>query len=413
MHPSRPSVPALEATGATSRVVLVLLAVTLAGCAESSSPASGGALSVVTLDDPAVRFGSLDDPASSLVPVDHLALAPDGSVWAAQGQDGEILILAPDGTPRRRAGGLGEGPEEFGGIQGMGWVGDSIWVTDNRNDRVAFLDSDGDFVGSIPRPRADGFTVGGGRIGDDATASFTGLVTGGSLFVGGPSLAALTDPDAPTAGDDPVFWAPHGGDSARPVGVRSGIRPQVVVTETAGGEIRSISVFRQPWGDGSLVDIAPGGESIVIVDRSLPDEGAVPAFRVSRIGLSGDTVWSSTRGYSPVTADRAHQDSVLAQYAENGPAREVLEEALFLPATLPPASSVFIGRDGRTWVGREGPQGAPSRQWDVFDPAGALVAIFAAPLSIRLMASDVGVVWGVETDDLDVPYLVRFDLPGG
>ena len=29
------------------------------------------------------------------------------------------------------------------------------------------------------------------------------------------------------------------------------------------------------------------------------------------------------------------------------------------------------------------------------------------------MAADRSVVWGVETDDLDVPYLVRFDLPGG
>lgn len=405
MHTTLPSLATTPRVATTPAAVLALLALSLSGCAESSSSALENAVPVVDFDQPAVRFGSLDDPASSLVPVDHLALAPDGSVWAAQGQDGEVLVLARDGTPLRRVGGLGEGPEEFGGVQGLGWVGDSVWVTDNRNDRVAFLDSQGAFLGTIPRPRAD--------VGDDATASFTGLLGDGALFVGGPSVALLTDPNAPKAGDDPVLWTTRSGDSIRPIGVRSGTRPQVIVTETAGGEIQSISIFRQPWGDGSLVAIAPGGGSLTVVDRSLPAEGAAAAFRVTRIGLGGDTAWSSSRDYTPLPSNRARQDSVVAQYAENGPAREVLEEALFLPATLAPVSSVFVGRDGRTWVGREDRPDAPTRQWDVFDSTGTLVAIFTVPHTIRLMAADGGVVWGVETDDLDVPYLVRFDLPGG
>jgi hypothetical protein len=402
---SPPSLPGAERTGRASGALLLLLGLALAGCAESSPGDSGGDLAVVRLGDPAVRFGSLDDPASSLVPVDYLALGPDGSVWAAQGQDGQVLLLSPDGTPRRRIGGLGEGPEEFGGIQGMGWIGDSLWVTDNRNDRVSFIDLGGEIIGSIPRPRAD--------VGDEETASFTGLLAEGALFVGGPSLAVLTDPNAPKAGDDPVFGATRDGESARPIGVRSGTRPQVIVTEMAGGEIQSISIYRQPWSDGSLVGIEPGGGGIAVVDRALPEDGASPTYRVTRIGLQADTAWSTTRGYEPVAADRARQDSLVTQYAENGPAIETIEEALFLPATLPPVSSVFIGVDGRTWVGREGPADADVRQWDVFDPAGRLVAIFAVPLRIRLMAADGSMVWGVETDDLDVPYLVRFDLPGG
>jgi hypothetical protein len=404
---SRPALPRLGTPG-----LALLVAISLAGCSETSPGSLDGEVPVLDLREPAVRFGSLDDPESSLVPVSHLALAPDGSVWAAQGQDGQLLVVAQDGTPLSRVGGLGEGPGEFGGIQGLGWVGDTLWVTDNRNDRVTFVDGDGRLIGSMPRPRTE--------VGDDATASFTGLLLDGALFTGGPSLAVLTDPNTPTSGDDPVLWTARDGTTARPIAVRSGTRLQVVVTEMAGGEIRSISVFRQPWSDGSLVAIAPGGRSIAVVDRRLPDEGEPTAFRVTRIGIAGDTVWSTTRPYSPVEADRTRQDSVLARYAENGPSLEALEEVIFRPTIQPPASSVFVGRDGRTWVGRESPadsgtgEGSAAgakRRWDVFGSDGQLVAIFNVPVAIELLAADGAVAWGVETDDLDVPYLVRLDLP--
>jgi hypothetical protein len=404
MHPSPLPFPQFVWAAPLSWAFALPLALALTACADPAPEGSGRDIPIVELGEPAVRFGSLDEPASSLVPVDHLALAPDGSVWAAQGQDGQLLHLWPDGTPDRRVGGLGEGPGEFGGIQGVGWVGDTLWVTDNRNDRVTFLDLEGYLLGSIPRPRAD--------VGEDATATFTGLLADGALFTGGPSLAVLTDPGTLAAGDDPLLWTDRDGGAARPIAVRSGTRPQVIVTDMAGGEIRSISIFGQPWSDGSLVAIAPGGAGIVVVDRSLPTEGDSPAFHVTRIGMSGDTAWSTTRTYSPVAADRARQDSLVAEYAENGPAVEVLEAALFLPATLPPASSAFLGRDGRTWVGRAVPEDAEARPWDVFDVDGRLVAIFSAPIRIQLLAAGGDAVWGVETDQFDVPYLVRFDLPG-
>ncbi|MEQ9569568.1 MAG: hypothetical protein RLN75_05215, partial [Longimicrobiales bacterium] len=108
-----------------------------------------------------------------------------------------------------------------------------------------------------------------------------------------------------------------------------------------------------------------------------------------------------------------HRDSLIAAWAANGTSEDALRDRLFLPATLPPASSVFVGRDGRVWIGRERPGGRLGGDWDVFSPDGTLEMEVTAPASVDLRAADAAVVWGVEVDDLDVPSLVKYALPGG
>lgn len=397
-------------------LLAVAAVVSAAGCGgESVSTAVEGVPSVL-LDEPEVRFGSLDGP-EALVPVGPVALSSDGTLWAAQPQDGEVIAVGPDGALRHRVGGLGEGPGEFATISLLGWVGDSLWVTDNRNRRITFYGPDGGERGTAPLPAA---TVGADPRGliapapdDERSGAFTALTPGGAVFTAAPGPETFMDADAPIDGVDPVVLAPRDGGPGEVIATTRGVRNRLIVAETSGGEIRSIAIFRQPWNDGSLVATPPGGTGVVVVDRPVAVPGTPAAYRVSWIALSGDTLWSTTRGFTPVPVDATHRDSLIAAWAANGTSEDALRDRLYLPATLPPASSVFVGRDGRVWVGRERPGGRLGGDWDVFSTDGVLEIEVTAPASVDLRAAADAVVWGVEIDELDVPTLVRYALPGG
>lgn len=394
----------------------LLAALLVAGCGGDGSSAPGDAVPTVALSAPDLRFGSLDGP-DALVPVGPVALAHDGVLWAAQSQDGEVIGVGPDGALLHRVGGLGEGPGEFAMVSLLGWVGDSLWVTDNRNRRATYYGPDGSERGNAPLPAA---TVGADPRGlvdldpsDERSSELTALVPGGAVFTAWPGAQTLMDPAAPVDGVDPVLYTTREGGAGDVIATTRGVRNRVIIAQTAGGEIRSIGIFRQPWSDGSLLAMSPAGDALVVVDRPVAAPDGPAAYRVTRIGLSGDTAWSTTRGFEPVPVDAAHRDSVIAAWANDATSEDVLRERLFLPASLPPASAAFVGRDGRVWVGRERPGGRVGGLWDVFSPEGTLEMEVTAPPGVDLRAADDAVVWGVETDALDVPFLVRYGLPGG
>jgi NAD(P)H-nitrite reductase large subunit len=76
-------------------------------------------------------------------------------------------------------------------------------------------------------------------------------------------------------------------------------------------------------------------------------------------------------------------------------------------------SHVVAGRDGTIWLRRE-ERGGVTR-WEVLDASGSVVARLDVPAALRILAADRTDVWGVETDDLDVPYVVRYrvEFAGG
>lgn len=366
----------------------------------------------ITLSTPDVRVGSLDGP-DALVPVGALVLAVDGSIRAGQGQDGTVLAVGADGSRRFVAGGLGEGPGEFASISGLGWVGDTLWVSDNRSRRVTLLDDAGEMLGTLPYPTV---TPAGASDADPDTepsrsVTFIGLVEGGSIHQAGPTGNAMIEPDAPISGDDPVLFAPRAGGSGTMVAMRSGTRDQVVFARIEGGQIVSISVFGQPMSDRSLIALGASGDGLAVVDRRVVPGDVAPQYTVTRILPAGDTLWSTRRPYTPVASDPSRQDSIVEAWADQPDARDQLRARLFFPESLPPARSVFIGRDGRTWVARERPDPMSPSVWDVFAADGRLAAEVTAPGGIELKAADRSVVWGIETDAVDVPYLVRFRLP--
>ena len=85
-----------------------------------------------------------------------------------------------------------------------------------------------------------------------------------------------------------------------------------------------------------------------------------------------------------------------------------------MPPTQPPVTELHIGHDGSIWLRREMTVGAAS-DWLVLSPEGEVVGTVALPANLKILAAEQGRLWGVETDELDVPYIVRYGvaLAGG
>jgi DNA-binding beta-propeller fold protein YncE len=96
------------------------------------------------------------DPADPLGNPAHLAVAPDGSIWVADGENNRFQIFAPDGSLLEVWGTSGSGDGEFD-FTTIGWGGydeaaiafapdGTVYVTDTGNHRVQKFDPDRGFL---------------------------------------------------------------------------------------------------------------------------------------------------------------------------------------------------------------------------------------------------------------------------
>lgn len=74
---------------------------------------------------------------------------------------------------------------------------------------------------------------------------------------------------------------------------------------------------------------------------------------------------------------------------------------------------MILTGDGSVWLRLLYPV-EDSAEWWVLDRSGDPVGRVRAPLDFRIVEAEDGFAWGVETDDLDVEYIVRRPIsPGG
>jgi hypothetical protein len=138
--------------------------------------------------------------------------------------------------------------------------------------------------------------------------------------------------------------------------------------------------------------------------------------------VSADTLFSREYEYAPVRVSGAAVDAAVEQIRamlsrRGAPPRPAeIERALRsgdgIPAHLPPVTAAASGADGSIWLRREETPGRTVR-WDVLDRNGVLQATLRLPrgVTVETVAGDVLV--GVELDELDVPYIVRYRIVKG
>jgi hypothetical protein len=176
----------------------------------------------------------------------------------------------------------------------------------------------------------------------------------------------------------------------------------------------------QPFGDHPLYQISPDGNHVTIVRREHQMAAWMTVYRVTRVGIEGDTLFHTERRASMVRVTDETFQATAAELAAlpgaveafPGPAkgRQALIRALLnRPPFHPPISDLLVGFDGTTWL--RWPDTREGRvRWEVLDARGEPLWTFEADRRLELVAADGDEVWGLLPDEEGGAHLVRFTL---
>lgn len=361
-----------------------------------------------------LRIGSVDDPEQALTFIRAMETSPDGRIFTLHPQEQVVRIFDPAGEPLGVIGGRGDGPTELQNAIELGWVADTLWVLDARGYIFKQFDAEGDHLGSFsvpfragddPRspqpPRARGLLFDGTLHG--APPAFSRQIADGTLT---HDILLLMARDGQVI--DTVASIPFGGNEWAIADPDDPRRPQ--------------SFSEQPFADGLIWSYSPTERALVVVERPAASS-AEAAFRVSKLSLEGDTVFS--RAYQapalPVTQEEV--DSILdaqGRFLEDSPifnvtaarGRELAEQSLYRPQFKPLITGLVLGKDGSVWLRRQATSGA-GISWLVIDSEGEPTGQVDLPTSVQVQVVDPPYIYGWETDELDVPYVVRYRIAAG
>ena len=404
------ALPTLPAPALASFLALALTTVLATACGSDGDRAANPfAGTPWTVDGPELRIGSVDDPEYVFGPLTVLAQGPDGLLYTAHWREATVRRWGPDGTPAGSVGREGEGPGEFRAVEGLGFFGDSLWVWDGRGYRVSYFDLAGNFLGSTS-PKVDIGSAEGSPPRPSTPlrdGTFVGRAPGWSQEI---ALGNLT-------GTPYVRMAADGQTLAHIWTLPYEPHDVFAILRDGGGSFSS-----QPFGDDFRATAGPRG--LLVLDRRVWTGTGEPTVTVSRIDLDGDTLFTAAVPYEPVPLPAERFDSVVAEWAERWSDRgrfsasaADVREAMYRPSHLPAVSAMLEAQDGTIWLRRFDPvqseTGELMTEWWVLDSEGAPLsrALMPSDLSVRTISEDT--VWGVERDELDVEYVVRYRLVKG
>ena len=350
---------------------------------------------------PALRIGSLDGRREEQFgTINDVEPLKDGGAAILDGQAAEIRLFDSDGTYRMSLGSKGQGPGELESPSVLAALpGDTLAVYDTRPRRITRFGPDGALgrITSLEDTR-----------GQIAVASFL--------------------PDGRLLGQS-RWLNPNGG----------------VLPREEPTFVRDTVVLMLFSTDGSLqdtIDILPSREaiqSIQVGDGSVSVTKRTAAFgRTNVFAGHPDGIWSSSNDRfelrlrelgsgrlirivrapgleEPITEElaRAIQDRAVAE-AETPDERRWAEAWYALsprPETKPAYDRVVVDDQARVWV-RTWSAPEPATRWWVFDGGGDLLGSVDVPRGMTLTAVRCGWAWGVEHDEFDVGYVVRYTLRG-
>ena len=353
-----------------------------------------------------LRIGSVDDPDAGFSQIGGVTIGPDGSLYVIEQQDNEVRVYDAQGTLVRRFGRQGEGPGEFLFPSQLGVVGDTLWVTDLRLQRLSLFTTSGEFLKSFSPPPTP-LTLASNI---NAMLTVGGLRSDGTLGSGW-SVAIPRDPPQDT------------------------VMIPIVRMDTTGAIIDTIRL--QPWAFPARQTIDLGGrplpvpgetspmplyvdaadDGVFVVHREVASNADEGTIRVERFDVDGDTQWVRELRYRPRPYNDAVIDSMISRYrgmyqmmgVDLDAAQARVREAMKLPPFQPPISAAYSGQDGTLWLRRED-DGGPMWRWVVLGADGAPLGALTLPRNALVRWPDARKPWFSEADDMDVPWLVRYGV---
>lgn len=349
-----------------------------------------------SLAGPRLTLGLIEGPASQLFThIWDAERAVDGRIVLVEASSHEIRVFAADGQHLATFGGMGDGPEEFGGPPWISVDGDVIRVWDPGHFRRSTYSFEGDLLEQVTlrdeaseagiTPFPDGLVWETSRAGQ----LWTGSV--GTRPREGPNLRLKR-----------LVWLTP--DSVEDLGTFRSGRTHLV--ETRGGGFRGIGDLFAP---SSVAAVSP--EGLIAIS-----EGEVSEILI----LGADR--APLRLLAPAIPRRPVESSGLREYrsrlpgiaAQLGVSRQRLEQvhaSIPVPDSVPAIGDLAWSQDGSLWVGRRVGEARTVDEYHVLAPDGGWLARVRLPEDVDAVM-DVGHdhLLARRRDELGVQYLDLYSI---
>ena len=402
----------------------------LASCAQESP--GGDRLDAVphlTIEEE-MRLGDVDDPDVGFSMPGAVDVDRDGNIYVLEAAVPEIRVFEATGALIHRIGRRGEGPGEFEGAPRFGVIGDTVWAVSSFPERIALFDRRGDVLADtraesvlVPLPighgyvlpwemRSDGmFTSHFYRVSFSRGDASTGVEPADSI----PYPFVLFDPTG--AVSDTIGWAPR--PPPRMWSPPDAFDLDFSFVDFGGRRLAVPSPPpAMPWWE-------PLPDGYLVVDPAPFGTGDAGVFTVTRLGLTGDTAFHRELVHPPVPYSAADLDSIAARAArgEAGggvpyspgasappdwePIAATLRAEMSFPEFRLPIDREWVAQDESIWLRLSGTNPAVA-SWLILDEAGRPRGRLELPSSTRVVWARGDTFWAVETDELGIPWVVRY-----
>jgi hypothetical protein len=318
----------------------------------------------------------LNDPRRALI-------GGDSDVFIVDGRT--ILLYDSAGNFRRAIGGEGNAPGEFESIAHIGWLGDTLWVTDVLQDRTTFF-APGSLTPSVKR-----FNV------SDSTGTHQMVP---DLFFADGSMLRKVEDQTPTTGQEAHYYQ-RVNRQGRPV--------NYLATITCPALRLTSAIVRTDFLYCPLPAFDSHGNHTYTINAPSASSTGPATFSITRIRETGAGVWTRLVQYTPLPIPRKSLDSLRTVLSAGPNSREIVNLLDRVLAPFQPTITAAIaGDDGTLFLRRE--RGAPTITYTVMNQNGLITGQFALPSSSHLLEGNAGYIWVAETDSAAVRRVTRYRL---
>lgn len=378
-------------------VILFLLMIDVAGCTPERRTSQAAevrdSLGVRIVDLPAVAQApqlqvAVDESFRSPPDVEYGRIAgldANGDVVAVLDPlAASVTVLTTAGTVRSQFGDAGGGPGEFDqrGLDGVVVAGESVLVPDVVNQQITRFDLDGHVLEIVPLPATGGLA-----------ADFTRHPAEGYVY-------RVTN----ESGDRLVWRGPERTDTI--YRFREPVDPPS--TLMAAKPLWAFTPDGDLWVgytdrlEATRIELDDGGPSVI----ARRDEGSAEVTE-DELG--------HLRALLEESLDRRAGGTLTSEM------REQMLASVRLPSVRPRMAQLLVGPRGTVWLNRVGPiqsmgeevlrvagaEGLGSNEWEVLDSEGGLLGIATLPSGFTPMVFVDSLLYGVQTDSLDVETVRR------
>ncbi len=410
--------PSRRSSLSVAAAALLFLTSTLVSCSGDAPDVAGDPES----DAEAMSVGAESAGApSAAFPEDFGAIQTvrelsDGTVLVADPLGGALYHVDLDAGVREQVGAVGQGPEEYQQPDAV-WLlpGDSTLLIDLGNARMTALGPDLSFGSTSPLAQGDpreGLVV----------ALPQAVDASGRVYARSMGMSMGGAP--PDSGQ--ILRVTRGSFAIDTVALFK--LQDRTVTRSGSGNNQNVSMSPVPLSAEDAWGAAPDGSVVVVrssdyhVEWHHPDgtvtSGPATPFDAIPIGTAEkeEFLRAQTRSGGGIGISMMVNNNEVQTTFSRGGSRGGGDPSID-DYTWPESKPAFYqGRIpvdplGRAWVRRHVDAGGPST-YDVFDGRGERVASFAFPHANRVVGFGEGTLYVVASDELDLNYLHRYEMPG-